>query len=66
MVKNCAVCGHETIELEDASDALLRIAVRNQLEIVHVPTGDAEFDKAGVAALLRFRADQNTAEKKAG
>jgi len=66
VVKHCAVCGKETVELDDASDALLRIAVRNALEIVHVPPGDAEFDRAGVAALLRFRADQNTEEKKAG
>jgi peptide subunit release factor 1 (eRF1) len=66
IVKNCAVCGHETVELEDASDALIRTAVRNGIEIIHIPD-DPELGAAGgVAAVLRFRADQNTEVKKAG
>ncbi|MFB3813789.1 MAG: hypothetical protein ACE14L_06730 [Terriglobales bacterium] len=56
----CPVCGAETRHVEDVADVLLRVAVRNGIEIVHVPR-DPEFEKVGnVAALLRFRADQNT------
>jgi len=56
----CPVCGAETRLVADVSDLLLGAAVRNGLEIVHVPP-DPEFEKVGnVAALLRFRSDQNT------
>lgn len=66
MVKVCAVCGQPTAELADVADFLLRMAVRNGIEIVHIGD-DPEFDHIGnVAALLRFRADQNTEVKKAG
>ncbi len=64
MVKRCAVCAHETRELSDVSDALVDMALRNGADIRFID-GDPEMEKAGkVAALLRFRADQNTAEKK--
>ena len=64
MVKNCAVCGHETRALKDVSDSLVDLALRNGAEI-RLLDSDADMEKAGqVAALLRFRADQNTAEKK--
>jgi len=70
MVKNCAVCNGDTVEVEDVSDALLGAAVRNGIEIVHVPVNmDPDFTvKGGIGALLRFRADQNTNEvlQKAG
>jgi peptide subunit release factor 1 (eRF1) len=56
----CPICGAETRTIKDVSDFLLGAAVRNGIEIVHVPP-DPEFEKVGnVAALLRFRADQNT------
>ncbi|MBZ5509095.1 MAG: hypothetical protein LAO78_26855 [Acidobacteriia bacterium] len=65
MVKTCAVCGHETRDLSDVSDTLVDLALRNGAEIYFMD-GDADLEKAGrVAALLRFRADQNTAEKMA-
>jgi peptide subunit release factor 1 (eRF1) len=65
MVKNCAVCGHETRELSDVSDSLVDLALRNGAEIRFID-GDPDLEKAGrVAALLRFRADQNTADKMA-
>jgi peptide subunit release factor 1 (eRF1) len=65
MVKTCAVCGHETRNLSDVSDALVDLALRNGAEIRFID-GDPDMEKAGhVAALLRFRADQNTAEKMA-
>jgi peptide subunit release factor 1 (eRF1) len=62
----CASCGHQTREVEDVADLLLASAVKNGIEIVHVGD-DPEFPSTGgVAALLRFRADQNTEVKKAG
>jgi peptide subunit release factor 1 (eRF1) len=64
MVKSCAVCGHETRALNDVCDTMVDLALRNGAEIRMVDS-DADMEKAGhVAALLRFRADQNTAEKK--
>jgi peptide subunit release factor 1 (eRF1) len=66
MVKHCAVCAHATRHLSDISDALVDLALRNGAEIRFID-GDPELEKAGyVAALLRFRADQNTAERLAG
>jgi peptide subunit release factor 1 (eRF1) len=66
MVKHCAVCAHGTRELSDVSDALVDMALRNGAEIRFID-GDPGLEKAGhVAALLRFRADQNTAERLAG
>lgn len=63
MVSNCAVCGQNTRELSDVSDALVDLALRNGAEIRFIDN-DPELEKAGrVSALLRFRADQNTAEK---
>jgi peptide subunit release factor 1 (eRF1) len=59
----CAVCGKENTELEDIGDAIVGHAIRTGVDIVHVPD-DEEFDRIGrIAALLRFRADQNTGEK---
>lgn len=56
----CPSCGAEMKAIRDVADVLLSAAVRNGIEIVHVPP-DPEFEKVGnVAALLRFRADQNT------
>jgi hypothetical protein len=50
--------------LSDVSDALVDMALRNGA-VIRFIDGDPEMEKAGkVAALLRFRADQNTAEKK--
>lgn len=64
MVKACAVCGQETRALSDVSDALVDLALRNGADIRFID-GDPDMEKGGqVAALLRFRADQNTAEKK--
>ena len=64
MVKSCAVCAHETRELSDVSDVLVDLALRNGADIRFID-GDPDMEKGGqVAALLRFRADQNTAEKK--
>ncbi|MGZ4836868.1 MAG: baeRF10 domain-containing protein [Terriglobales bacterium] len=66
MSGNCAVCAQPTQELEDVADALLRIGVRNGIEIIHIPDDPDLAAAGGVAALLRFRSDQNTETKKAG
>jgi len=59
----CAICGKDNTELEDIGDAIVGHAIRTGVEMVYVPD-DEEFDRIGrIAALLRFRADQNTAEK---
>lgn len=63
MVKACAVCGKETRHLSDVCDALVDSALRNGADIQFVGS-DPELEKAGrVGALLRFRADHNTADK---
>ena len=62
--RQCDVCGQETIERENLLDALVSRAVRNgSVDIVPID-GNGELERAGnIAALLRFRADQNTARK---
>lgn len=63
MVRSCAVCGHDTREISDVSDALVDMALHNGAEIKFID-GDPDLEKAGrVGALLRFRADQNTPQK---
>ncbi len=63
MVRDCAVCGQQTRNLSDVADALVDLAIRNGADIQFVD-GDPELERAGhVGALLRFRADQNTAGK---
>lgn len=62
-VSKCAVCAQEVREVEDANRALIGQALRHGAEILYVED-DEEFKAAGnVAALLRFRADQNTPAK---
>ncbi|HEY6350195.1 MAG TPA: hypothetical protein VI636_12380 [Candidatus Angelobacter sp.] len=66
IVRACAVCGRETREINDVSDALVDLALRNGAEINFID-GDASLENAGrVGALLRFRADQSTPQKMAG
>jgi len=63
----CAVCGKENTELEDIGDAIVGHSLRNGIEIVYIGADNEEFDRIGrIAALLRFRADQNTPMKVAG
>lgn len=65
MVRQCAVCGQPTREVADVTDALVDLALRNGADIQFIDA-DSDLAKVGhVAALLRFRADQNTAEKAA-
>jgi peptide subunit release factor 1 (eRF1) len=61
----CAVCGKENTQLEDIGDAIVGYAIRNGIDIVYI-AHDEQFDQVGrIAALLRFRADQNTSVKAA-
>ena len=64
VAKSCSACGRETKELEDVSDRLLAIAVKKGVEIIHMHDDPKFAATGGVAALLRFRADQNTEVKK--
>jgi len=62
----CAVCGKDNTELEDIGDAIVGHAIRTGVQIVSI-SDDEEFDRIGrIAALLRFRADQNATVKAAG
>jgi peptide chain release factor subunit 1 len=63
---DCAVCGQPTCEVNDLADAIIGRALRSGVEVLYIKE-DEEFERAGhIGALLRFRADQNTAMKLAG
>jgi peptide subunit release factor 1 (eRF1) len=66
MAATCSACARKTRELEDVADRLLSAAVKNNIEIIHMHDDPAFAATGGVAALLRFRADQNTEVRKAG
>jgi peptide chain release factor subunit 1 len=59
IVSACVACGRATRELNDVCDAIIPLAIRRDIELFYLKD-HAELDQAGnVAALLRFRADQN-------
>ena len=59
MVPKCPACSRDTRELEDVTEAIISAAIRRDIELFYVKD-DPDFDRAGnIAALLRFRADQN-------
>ncbi len=59
IVSACVACGRKTRELNDICDAIIPIAIRSDIELFYVKQ-HSELDQAGnIAALLRFRADQN-------
>ncbi len=61
--KDCVVCGKPNTQLEDIGDAIVGHALRGNIETLWVDNNE-EFDRIGrIAALLRFRADQNTPMK---
>lgn len=61
--KDCAVCGKPNTQLEDIGDAIVGHALRGNIETLWIDNNE-EFDRIGrIAALLRFRADQNTPMK---
>jgi peptide subunit release factor 1 (eRF1) len=61
VVPSCVGCGGPTRELADVTDAIIPLAIRRDIELFYLKD-HAELDRAGnIAALLRFRADQNRA-----
>jgi len=59
IVPACVACGRSTRELTDVCDAIIPIAIRREIELFYLKD-HSELDRAGnIAALLRFRADQN-------
>ena len=59
LVSFCPVCGRETREVVDVAEAILPRVITHNIELFYVDD-DAEFDKVGnIAALLRFRSEQN-------
>ena len=59
LLSSCAACGHPTIELSDVCDVIIPIAIERNIEMFYLKD-NADLDRAGnIAALLRFRADQN-------
>ena len=63
---DCGVCGQPTSEVDDLADAIIGRALRSGVEVLYIKE-DEQFERAGhIGALLRFRADQNTAMKLAG
>jgi peptide subunit release factor 1 (eRF1) len=59
MIPTCVACGKPTRELTDVSDAIIPIAIRRDIEMFYLKD-HPELDRAGnIAALLRFRSDQN-------
>ncbi|ABF39606.1 hypothetical protein Acid345_0601 [Candidatus Koribacter versatilis Ellin345] len=63
MSHSCGVCGNPTIAIEDVADPLLARAMAAGIDLHYLPA-NGELDRVGrIAALLRFRADQNTSMK---
>jgi peptide subunit release factor 1 (eRF1) len=59
LVSFCPVCGRETREVQDVGEAILPWVIRQDIELFYIKD-DPEFDKVGnIAALLRFRSEQN-------
>jgi peptide chain release factor subunit 1 len=60
LVNTCPVCGHETRQVVDVAEAILPRIIRSNIELLYLKD-DPEFDKVGnIAALLRFRSEQNS------
>jgi len=59
IVSFCPVCGRETRNITDVGEAILPWVIRQSIELFYVKD-NAEFDQVGnIAALLRFRIEQN-------
>jgi peptide subunit release factor 1 (eRF1) len=59
LVPYCPVCGRSTRQLDDVCEALVPFAVRNRLGLVLLPPEESLNHVGNIAAVLRFRADQN-------
>ncbi len=63
LVPTCVACGHATRELEDVCDAIIPMAIRQDIELFTLKDHE-DLDRAGnIAALLRFRVDQSKTGK---
>jgi peptide subunit release factor 1 (eRF1) len=60
LLPHCAVCGQETRTLADVGERLLGQLLRGGIELLPVAADPALEKAGGIAALLRFRADQST------
>jgi peptide chain release factor subunit 1 len=61
LAAHCTACGQETRELEDVCEAIIPLAIRQDIELLYVK-GDAELDGVGnIAALLRYNAQGGSA-----
>jgi rubrerythrin len=59
LVNRCPACARETRQVVDVAEAILPFIIRRNIELFYVKD-DPEFDKVGnIAALLRFRSEQN-------
>jgi len=59
----CSLCDHQTKQVDDLSDAIIGAALRHGIDIMAI-RNDERLEKNGhIAALLRFRSDQNTPMK---
>ena len=62
LIAACVACGRATRELADASDAIIPIAIRRDIELFYLKDHEG-LDRAGnIAALLRFRSDHTTGQ----
>lgn len=62
LITACAACGHRTRELADVCEAIVRIAIRRDIELFYLKD-HAGLDQAGnIAALLRFRSDRRNGQ----
>ena len=60
LVSFCPACGRETRHVVDVAEAILPLVIHRKIELFYVKD-DPEFDKVGnIAALLRFRSEQNS------
>jgi peptide chain release factor subunit 1 len=64
LVSHCPICGRETREVVDVAEAILPWVIRRDIELFYVKD-DPELDGVGnIAALLRFRSDQNSSNNR--
>lgn len=63
LVSSCPVCGRETREVVDVSEAILPWVIRRDVELFYVKD-DPDLDGVGnIAALLRFRSEQSKVQE---
>ncbi len=66
LVRNCAVCGQSTRELDDVTSALIARTLRSNVDVVYVGPQPALQQAGNIGALLRFRANRSTGQMLAG